>query len=333
MKRHVLPLLIVPLLLTACSEHRPPLEEAYAAADAAYDEAKNPEEKVAVAREFLASYPDSEHTMQLLRPAVYYLVERLESPAEADALVVELLDSIETPELRRDVMLERLRPLAALGNSAELATTVQRIAAIGDLIFSENSEVVEAALEVKAWQLAADRAEVGLAQANAETYRADYPDRPQSDDEVRDAVERRLAEMLSAKGWAQANLGRPEDGLATLAEAATHDTVQFTGESVNRIGSYRGQILHRLGRHSEAIDALAPGALYGEDAEAQKTIRAAYEALHGSDDGLEEFLWSTRLAVAPEVVDFSLPDYNGREHTFSSLSRGNVTLLAFWFPT
>jgi len=332
-KRLAIAALIIPLLLTGCARSRPSAEEAYTASRKTYDEAKSPEEKVAVWREFLASYPESEHTMSALRPTVYYLVERLDAPEEADALVVDLLESVKGPELRRQVLLQRLQPLAALGNAAELAATVERVAGIELLSFSENSDVVEAALDADAWQLAVDRTEIGLGQANAETYRADYPDREFSDDEVRDAVERRLAGMLAAKGWALANLDRPDEGLAALAEAATHDTLQFTGESSNRIGSYRGQILHRLGRDAEAIDALAADALYGDDEEAVDAMRAAYEALHGSDDGFEDFVWSTRLAIAARVVDFTLPDYQGREHTFSSLRGGDVTLLAFWFPT
>lgn len=326
-------LALVPIALASCGRAKPPAGEAHAAAEKAYRAAATPAEKVAILREFLATYPESEHTLDALRPAVYYLVERLDAAAEAEALVRDLLEQVQAPAIRREVLLARLEPLAALGDAATLATTVAAAIDIAPLDYAENDDAVDAALRATAWPLALERAEAGLLQAGPDAVRADFPDRTFTDDEIREAVARRWAAMLAGKGWALANLERPDEALAALAEAAEHDTPEFTGDSANRIGSYRGRILLRLGRHREALQALAADALFGGDEDALTAMREAYVALHGGDTGLDAYLWSTRLAAAPRVPDFELPDYQGRPRAFSSLRGGEVTLLAFWFPT
>jgi hypothetical protein len=40
-----------------------------------------------------------------------------------------------------------------------------------------------------------------------------------------------------------------------------------------------------------------------------------------------------RDQLARAVVDFTLPDYSGKESTYSQQKEGKVMLLAFWFPT
>ena len=61
--------------------------------------------------------------------------------------------------------------------------------------------------------------------------------------------------------------------------------------------------------------------------------RAAFIATRGSETGYDEFLAAERVSMARTVDDFELPDYAGAMHRFSDLSKGKVTLLAFWFPT
>ena len=53
---------------------------------------------------------------------------------------------------------------------------------------------------------------------------------------------------------------------------------------------------------------------------------------NGSDEGYEEYLWSTRERFARPAADFSLVDYEGNTLELSS-TRGKVVMLAFWFPT
>ena len=71
----------------------------------------------------------------------------------------------------------------------------------------------------------------------------------------------------------------------------------------------------------------------GSDHDAMDALREAYAAKKGDEDGFDEWMWSQREALAKPVDGFSLADYEGATHDFSTLSDGKVTLLAFWFPT
>jgi hypothetical protein len=69
----------------------------------------------------------------------------------------------------------------------------------------------------------------------------------------------------------------------------------------------------------------------GRDETALGNLRRAYTELNGNDDGLEEYLWSTRNQLARKVDDFALPTYDGEVISLSGLA-GKVVLLNFWSP-
>ena len=76
-----------------------------------------------------------------------------------------------------------------------------------------------------------------------------------------------------------------------------------------------------------------PLLIFGENNSAAKPyLREAYAAKHGSEDGFDEFLWSTRNTHAKVADDFELLDYEGNPYSLAE-ANGKVTLLAFWFPT
>jgi hypothetical protein len=50
-------------------------------------------------------------------------------------------------------------------------------------------------------------------------------------------------------------------------------------------------------------------------------------------EGVDEQLSQTRQRLARTIDDFTLADYDGRQHSAADLRRGKVLMLAFWFPT
>jgi len=325
--------LVTVLLLAGCGDAKSRAEKAADAAWEAYMKAAGPREQLAVAREFLSRYPDSEETAGMAGAAVHLLVEPLAAPAEADALLVELLGEARGEKVRRDLLELRLEPLGHLGRRGDLAAVVAEMAALKPLGYSDNTAVAEAARDGGAWELALDHADAALAQSGEDALRSEPAAAKLSDEQVRQRANARRAATLALKGWALANLGRGSEALATFDEADTHDKKLYAGNSDALVGSYRGRTLLRLSRPAEALEALARDALFGNDEEALATMRAAYRATRGGEVGCDDYLWETRLSLARPAADFTLPDYAGKATTFSTLRNGEIALLAFWFPT
>ena len=95
---------------------------------------------------------------------------------------------------------------------------------------------------------------------------------------------------------------------------------------------YWARTLLKQGKVAEAVDLLAPNALFGGDKEAMEVMEEAWVA-QGAKGDLQAHLDELRVSKAVPAPDFTLADYEGRPHTFSTLRNGEVTLLAFWFPT
>jgi hypothetical protein len=66
--------------------------------------------------------------------------------------------------------------------------------------------------------------------------------------------------------------------------------------------------------------------------EAMAGLEKAYVGKNGSEDGFEAFAGKLHAKIAPTVDEFELPDYEGKRNKYADI-RGDVTLLAFWFPT
>ena len=76
---------------------------------------------------------------------------------------------------------------------------------------------------------------------------------------------------------------------------------------------------------------MAADAVMGGDVEAMDALHGAYTALKG-EGGFEDYLTQTRQAMAVQMDDFTLKNYQGEPLSFSQL-KGQVVLLSFWFPT
>jgi tetratricopeptide (TPR) repeat protein len=309
------------------------VERAYEAATKAAEKAATSQEKVAVWQAFLARYPNSERTVEVARTVVEYLAEELDRPEEADRFLVALLPRISNSERRRDVAFQRLPLLARLQRGEELRQLADELSLGRALTFAEAVTIAEAARRAGVWEVALQHYRQALPFATAKAYRAEQAGAPLSEDRLERAVRRRQAKVFTGLGWAEQNLGHTDRALRWFAQARSCDLLRFLGNTDSELGLLEGKTLLAAGKIDRALAVLAPEALFGDDPEALQVCRQAYVAKYGTEEGFEAFLARERERLARPAPDFTLPDYAGKEHTFSALSAGRVTLLAFWFPT
>jgi hypothetical protein len=168
--------------------------------------------------------------------------------------------------------------------------------------------------------------------ANAETFKADYPDASYSEAYIQISGKNRQALLLTFKGWAKANAGQVESALADFALADGLVRRTYLGQPENELYLYWGKTLLAQGNAKGAADKLAPAALFGGQKEALDPLKQAYLATGGNESGFEDFIWKQRKLLAKTADDFTLEDYEGQPRRFADL-RGKATLLNFWSPT
>ena len=337
LRKSILILLVTLVGLSAgCSKTNQgpdPAEAAWDALVSAWSETETAEAKVALAEEYLAEFPDTKHSGSLAGVIAYYRGHEMEDSEGAWNTLSAALERIEDPEQRFEVSMEAL----GLADSADVTLDITQVAlelgAVRPLTFSEHELVAETAIDLEEWTLADEHSLGALELATPEQVRADYPDREFTDEEVATRVKRRRASMLATDGWALFNLGDSDLAMERFAAAEEIGSVSFVGVPDTPLYRYWGRAALAEGDLDLAIELLGAEVLFGEDhSSAEPYLREAYVAKHGSEEGFEEFLWSTRNDLATTAADFELLDYDGNPHRLSDAS-GNVTLLAFWFPT
>lgn len=293
---------------------------------------ESPEEKASLGEAFLRSYPDHEHAAGILGAVTYYRSEELGQHAEARAVAEELLAASTDPEARFEIGLVVHELSTKTGEPVDLRAIVDDLAGQQKLDFGQHLDVNEAARRVEDWELALQAAEAAQPFATAHAYRADYPDRDFTDDEVKQRVTRRRAMVQAERGWALVHLDRVDEGVDLFAEAEAITGLNYVGIPETALYRYWGQTELDRGNPERAAELLAADAVMGHDEDALAGLRKAYDALHEDGAGFDEYLWSTRQRFARVADDFTLPDYEGEPVSLSSTT-GQVVLLSFWFPT
>lgn len=335
--RKLLIILAVAALLGAWGCKRAPatpeqVEAAYKAAEEASDAASTPEAKLKIAQEFLGKHPDTKYTARVVREAVDLLSEELKKPAEAEALVREARAKVKDPANLRKLGVTHVEVLSRLKNGAELAKVASTLSGNADLTFYDQVGIAEAAIVVEAWDtaltFATEAAGIDGEKLKAISAAGRYP----TPADLERAVNKRKAWALADKGWAEFKLGRTEDALKTFQLASTLDSRQIMGNSETSLPVYWGRTLLAAGKAAEAVEVLAASALYGGEKDARAALEEAWKA-QGGQGSFDDYLWSERQRRAIPAPDFTLPDYEGKPHQLATLRNGEVTLLAFWFPT
>jgi len=310
-----------------------PAEAAYDVLKTAWSEAETAEAKVALAADYLAEYPDTSHSGRMASALVYYQGHEMADPQGAWDVVSEAMAQINDPERRFEVGMAALELAGSVDVPLNIAVLANELGAVRPLTFSEHEQVAEMALELEEWTIADEHSLAALEMATPEHLRADYPDREFTDEEAAVRVQRRQASMLTTSGWALFNLGDPELAMNRFAAADEIGSVTYLGVPNTPLYQYWGRAALAEGDLDRAVELLGAEVLFGEDGSSAKPyLREAYAAKNGSEDGFDEFLWSTRNKLAKAADDFELLDYEGNPRSLSETS-GNVTLLAFWFPT
>lgn len=342
-------MLVMLLALTGCGQQgtEPPVEQPVAEAAAGDTEepqneaweamltelraVETGEEKIPILKTFIDSHPNDENAAYALSGVIYYLGEAPEEKQEALAYSQKTLTMVTDPDVRREMQLELLSLYGSLGDTDALHVAAQEMAKSEPLGFAENDRITEAALEAGAWQLALSHAQAAGHQIHPDTFRADYPDREFTADEVDKAVKQRRATALAGQGWALARLGRTDEAVDAFEEGSGAVTRNYVGIPDGPLYSYWGRTLAEVGKHEKAMGLLAPVAILGGDEEAMDALNGAYTAARG-EKGFEDYLKKTRQTMAVQMDDFTLNNYQGEPLTFSQL-KGQVVLLSFWFPT
>jgi len=333
----ILTLCVLLGLAGACAKQEQatdPAEEAFGVLRAAWSEAETSEAKTELAEDYLARFPDTEYSGSMAGAIVYYRGNDLEDPGGAYEIVSATLERIESPDQRFEVSMELLSLSDSVDVPLDVAQVANDLGAVRALTFNEHQSVAETATDLEEWMVVDEHALAASELATPEIYRADYPDREFTDEEIASRVQRRKALSLAYDGWALYNLGNTELALTRFAEADAIGSVSYLGLPNTPLYRFWGRAALGEGDSDRAIELLGAETLFGEEGSgAEPYLREAYTAKNGNDEGFDEFLWATRNDLATSVDDFELADYEGNSVSLSEVGDGKVMLLAFWFPT
>ncbi len=330
----VMVLVALAAMMTAQCARKPAetADEAWQKARAELEKTEDTEESIAILRGYLEHYPVTDRSVDLLDYLGELEGKEAGRPAETEALVREILPKITNQDDRFELDKLLVHLIALEGDQARLPQAVATVEAARSLTLSDRLDLVEALIDGKAWQLAFDQANAALDQTSADAYRAEHPDTKLSDDEIEKAATARRVEVLAARGWALANLGRTDEALADFREAEPMATSSYAGVPESPLYRYWGHTVLEQGDAKRALELLAPDAVMGGNAEALADLRRAWEAASPGESTFDEYVWKIRNTLARPIEGFTLADYDGREVSLGDFS-GKVIQLAFWFPT
>jgi len=308
------------------------LDEEYRQMVATRKSLDDAESKVAVSKKFLERYPDTDKTARTLAVIFDYQAEEMDDMPGAVAYAESVRTWVSDPA--NSVWVDRAM-LDIYGRSRDFGKMLEvadRLSGGGDLRFIDHWTIITNSVDAEKWDVALDYCSKALPLATAETFRADYPDDEFTDEEVTAAASNRQGMLLVSRGRAKAGLGRIDEALGDFQEAAGKVRHTFFGTPEYRLDIYWGEALLDSGDAARAMDRFAVDALILRDEAALAGMKRAYEAIHGSMSGYDAFAAKKHREIAKRAEDFELAGYDGVSRRFGDM-RGEVTMLAFWFPT
>jgi hypothetical protein len=290
------------------------------------------EDRLAITREFLEEFPESEHTADAINAVFYYQGEELDDMLGAITYAEAIRCRIRSPEIAREVDKELLGFYGKSGMTERMFAIADQLAAGGALDFSDYWNVIEGAVKAKEWELVRDYCAKTRSVTNADVYKADYPDRDFSEEEISEAVNHRTGMLLVKDGWARANQGQIDEALADFAKADSLIPRYYFDIPEYDLSTYWGKTLLMKRDFEAATERFAMDGLVMGNEEAVTGLKEAYIGIHGSDTGYEAYAAELHLDIARTIDDFEMADYKGNRHRFSDL-RSDMTVLTLWFPT
>jgi len=317
-------------VLVACGQQTPVEEsDPFEAVQQAYRDAETGEEWLPTAWAFLEEHPENEHVPWVTTRVLYHQVHDMNDPEGAVDIVMSALERATDPEVRFEVATQVAGEAADLGRTIDLAAIVDDLVGVRPLTFNDNLELMQAASEFGEWGLVHSAAAAGLEQATPEAYRADYPDRELTDDEVRESADRRRGLALSWLGWAQFQEGGVDESMTTFEEAAAVMPTNYFGVAGEPLPRLWGQALLASSVPDDGAEMIAAAALFAGDEQAKELL----DGILADRDDADLILARVRDRFARPLDDVTVADYDGEMHSLAQLREDKVMLLAFWFPT
>lgn len=289
------------------------------------------EERLAITTAFLDEFPESKYTAGAVSAVVYYFGKLGDMPG-AVAFTEALRKKIEDPGIARDVDKEMIVMYGEAGMMEKMLATADKLDSEDALDFGDYWNIIEVGEKAKDWDLVRDYCGRAKPVATAEAFKADYPDDDFTDEEVRKAGDNRMGMILVKEGWARANQGEVDGALADFADADKLVRRSYLGIPAYDLNVYWGETLMMKGDYKSAAEHLAADALVMGNADALGGLKKSYAETNGGDAGFETYAAELHESIATPMTGFELADYDGNRHRYNDLE-GNVTILAFWFPT
>jgi hypothetical protein len=308
------------------------IDEAYGTIDELYENEASDEEKLAATVDFLESYPETEHTIGLVGDVLYFRGEQAGDWEGAIEFAEKIRAAVTDPEIAMDFDRRLVSWYGEAGMRASMLSIANRLERQGTVRFGDYFNIIDSAVAMSDWALVREYCSKAQPKADAETWRAEWPDIEATDERAEKAGLNRQGMLLVKDSWARANLGDVAgalDGFARAEELVDSSYIGIPGYDLN---SYWGRALMMNGDAEGAIEKFAPDALIVGDDEAVAAVKRAYATVNGTEDGYAAWSCRKRLEIAKKTDDFELPDANGARHRFADLM-GEVTLLNIWSST
>ena len=297
----------------------------------AYQLSSDPGDKLHLATEFLDRHPGSLYTVQLVNAVTRDCFDSAEKDPQgavafAQSRFASLTDHNQIALARRALL--RLYGKAGMGDA--IARMVDELGPEASL--SDRTEVVEAATAAEAWEVVEAESQKALGLLTPEYLRGRSGSEELDDAQVDFELRMRRSDLHRYLGEARFRQGAVSDALKEYESADRSEIRNFIGLGFTQLDELWGTALLAAGEGEKAMEVLERPALIGRNENAQALYRKAYVASGHPDEKFGQFSADRRLEVAPVIPGFEARDYSGRKISYDSV-KGEVTLLAFWFPT
>ncbi|HUX07715.1 MAG TPA: hypothetical protein VMX35_10430 [Acidobacteriota bacterium] len=322
------------LCLALAAQENSPDRDAYVKMSSDIRKAETIENKLAIARDFIIRFPDSQYTGNAIGNAVYIL-SRADNPVEKS---LEFIGSVESKLSDTKILMQVKREKAKLygsgGRVGDLKNIAKEMSASGSMDYIDILTLGRAAVQCEAWDLALESFDGSLKFATREAIvpPGEKADPYWTEANILKSIRLRRSISLSGKGWALVKLGRVEEGLVCFSAAEKERHVTYLGIPKGMLNIYWARTLLEMKDYDGAIEKLGLGAVFKGDKESLDLMLQAYEGKTSGKEGFDDFLWRMRLDLAKPIDDVAFRNYEGNEFRLSSL-RGKVVLLNFWYPT
>jgi len=279
--------------------------------------------------EFIQEYPDCPNLFYYLTVLVHRVIA-LEEPGRAETLLMSFWGDPDPERDRERIGSLLLTLYSQTGEEEKFEAVVRELVSFADLHPRDHRNIVELAYQAGFWPMVLEHADPAL---EDRSYTLDVSQirtsRPGGEMDAVARFRREAAELMVWKGAAFIALGQPQEALEILASAREQDPPNFTGLSRTPYNRHLAEAHLALGQLEEAVRYLAIDALLGNDARALEDLRDLYHRWQGEDADFRRWSVDARRELGEPVPEFSLPDFNGEEHSFSDMN-GKVVIVIFW---